>query len=99
MKIGDTISVTMAGFEVAEGIIEDIADDKATIFIPATRVIMGVAHSLTDLEPEIDRRLDGMVRDNDTTSAASQEVNNRITNDDIGEGNLRNRNFDSSAID
>lgn len=96
MKIGDRISVSMAGFEVTEAIIEDIDDGKATIFIPATRVVMGVATSLTDLPDEgTDRVILGNQHEESGPSVAVEQHNSK---DDVGEG-IRGAKLDSSAID
>lgn len=87
MKQGDTVAVTIDGHIVANAVIESIEDGRATLLIPATRVIMGVRSTLTDLErePDVDRALvsDGYVAD---------------TADDVGEG-IRQEKLDSSAID
>lgn len=49
MKIGDKIGVYLANQLVAEAEIRELEDDKATLIIPATRVVMAVR---TSLEPE-----------------------------------------------
>jgi hypothetical protein len=54
MKAGDELALSMEGYHVANAVIEEINGTEATIFIPATRIVMGVAHSLTDLEPKGD---------------------------------------------
>lgn len=103
MKVGDEILVNMGGFDVANAVIEDISDGKATIYIPATRVVMGVKSTLTDLAPEVDRdvaleevggkvesdAIDEQVRANDTKI---------VQNDDVGDG-LSQVKLDSSALD
>lgn len=94
MKIGDRLSVTMEGFEVAEAIIEDIDDGKATLFIPATRVVMGVATSLTDLPEEGSERILSGKADNTPSTSPAQDAHN----DDVGEG-IHGKELDSSAID
>lgn len=73
MKTGDQLVVSMGGFEVAMATIEEVADGKAIISIPATRVVMGVKTSLTDLTPEVEQNLLGAVREDgsDLSSAAS----------------------------
>lgn len=49
MKIGDTVPVTIAGHVVAQAQIKELADGTATLIVPATRVLMGVSTSLTDI--------------------------------------------------
>lgn len=55
MKAGTQLPVTVEGFNVATAVIEEIADGRATIYIPATRFVLGIQTSLTDLTPEVDR--------------------------------------------
>lgn len=50
MKIGDTFGVYIAGQQVAEAKIVELEDEKATLIVPATRVVMAVR---TSLEPEV----------------------------------------------
>lgn len=95
MKINDKLEVQIQGVTVSEAVIENIDDGKATIIIPATRVVVQVKQSL-DLEatntPDVDRVFGGMETSTPATSDAVEEVNA------IEEG-IHNRNLDSSAID
>jgi hypothetical protein len=75
MKIGETIPVTMEGYEVAQGIIEDMEDGVATILIPATRVQMGIATSLTDLTPN-ENKSQALLTDNDLEGDPNASVQN-----------------------
>ena len=108
MKIGDRIAVQMEGFDVAEAVIEDIEDGKATIVIPATRVVVGVRTSLdVSARPESgnpDRVFGGMEDNQPAISEAMEQVNQSTTteptinNADIGEG-IHGKELDSSVLD
>lgn len=52
MKIGDRHPINLNEWTVAEAVVVDIEDGKATLEIPATRIVMGIKSSLTDLTPE-----------------------------------------------
>jgi hypothetical protein len=98
MKIGDRFTVYLDSHAVAEAVVEDIEDDKATLIIPATRLVMGIASSLTDLPeeiPEVEHQFAGLQDLEPGTSKAQEEVN---AADDIGSG-IRNANLDSSILD
>lgn len=106
MKPGDEFAVNMEGFHVTNGVIEEIDGDTVTVFIPATRVKMGIRAQLTDLTPEVDREFGGLVEDarNDEPSEAAKEQIAAATqqqisqNDMASDPNWRN-NLDSSAVD
>jgi hypothetical protein len=49
MKPGDKFAVNLNEHVVAEAVVIDIEDGKVTLDIPATRIVMGVKSSLTDL--------------------------------------------------
>lgn len=42
MKVGDKIPVTIAGQQVTEAVIKELADGTVTLEFPATRAVMGV---------------------------------------------------------
>lgn len=56
MKPGDKYPVNLNEFVVAEAVVVDIEDGKATLDIPATRIVMGVKTSLSDLPEEVPNR-------------------------------------------
>lgn len=76
MKQGDELAVSIEGITVGAAIVEEVYDGKVTIFIPATRVVMGIRTSLTadTGAPEVDRTLGTQVDHGDTTSEAQDEV-------------------------
>lgn len=96
MKAGDELTITMEGFSVGTAVIEQIEDGKATIYIPATRVVMGVKQSLTDVDPEVDR-IAGTINDG-VGGGTSEAIEQQIKADDVGDG-LSRTNLDSSAVD
>lgn len=62
MKPGDKFAVNLNEHVVAEAVVIDIEDGKVTLDIPATRIVMGVKSSLTDLpdtQPTTERVLLG----------------------------------------
>jgi hypothetical protein len=83
MKIGETIPVTMEGYEVAQGIIEDMEDGVATILIPATRVQMGIATSLTDLTPD-ENKSQGLLTDHDLEGDPNEQVHSETSTNSDG---------------
>lgn len=107
MKVGDQLVVNMEGFQVCYATIEAIEDDKATIIIPATRVVMGISRSLTDLAPEVDRGIaneavveqEKPVQQSAPPSPPVQQTPS-IKPEDIGNGvSLRDMSLNSDAID
>lgn len=50
MKIGDQFAVVVEGLTVGYAEVENMEGDQALLFIPATRVLVGVRHSLADIE-------------------------------------------------
>lgn len=73
MKPGDKYPVNLNEHIVAEAVVIDIEDGKVTLDIPATRIVMGVKSSLTDLPDEVpnkDRILLGDDRENQSTPQA-----------------------------
>lgn len=119
MKIGQALRVFIQAddgqtFEVSSAVIEHIENDEATIVIPATRVVMGIKHSLDNRTPEVDRAFGGLVEgQGDGTSEAAKDVNNDLLEatmttpgqqiggtygSDVGEG-IHNKNLDSSVLD
>lgn len=78
VKVGDQLVVSMEGLSVCYATVEEVHNGTATIMIPATRVVMGLRTTLTDLEPEVEQAMLGGV---DTKEApadvapAAQEVN------------------------
>jgi hypothetical protein len=50
MKVGDKISVSVQGIEVAQADVKEVSDGTATLIIPATRVVMATR---TELAPEV----------------------------------------------
>lgn len=62
MKPGDKFNVNLNEHVVAEAVVIDIEDGKVTLDIPATRIVMGVKSSLTDLPdtlPDTERQIIG----------------------------------------
>lgn len=57
MKQGDEIAVSMEGFHVANAVIEEVSNGEAIIYIPATRLVMGVAESLVEKPNEGTKQL------------------------------------------
>lgn len=59
MKTGDVMPLSMDGLHVGDAIIEEIDRDagEVTMFIPATRFIVGLAESIVDKNPESTRDL------------------------------------------
>lgn len=51
MKPGDKFPINLNEWVVAEAVVIDIEDGKVTLDVPATRIVMGVKTSLSDLEP------------------------------------------------
>lgn len=105
MRVGDQFVVTIDGHQVCLATVESIEDDRATVLIPATRAVFGIASSLTDLEPEVDR-----VLSNDVETRPSGDVEVRsapvrdekpsgIRPEDMSNEGLRGVELDSSAID
>lgn len=50
MKVGDKVSVTIQGSEVAQAEVKEVGEGTATLIVPATRVVMAVR---TELAPEV----------------------------------------------
>lgn len=98
MKVGDQLSVQLEGHTVGVATIEDISDGKATILIPATRVVMGVRQSLVaDVAPETDRVFAGTAETSEpNTSDASEEAESAAVEEGVS---LSQQNLDSSALD
>lgn len=99
MKVGEHLKVFIEGYEVGYAQIEDISDGKATLIIPATRVVMGVKQSLVDIEPEVetDRVLAGVAEAvGDEGSDAADEAESAVEQE---RKSLRERDLDSSDID
>ena len=84
MKQGDELAVSIEGITVGAGVVEEVYGDKVTIFIPATRVVMGIRTSLTadTGAPEVDRTLGTQVEHDDNSSEASDEVDAPVQSDD-----------------
>lgn len=59
MKTGDELAVTMEGLHVANAVIEDVNREagEVTMYIPATRFIVGLSESIVDKNPETNREL------------------------------------------
>ena len=94
MKVGDQLVVSLEGHQVGMATIEDISDGKATIIIPATRVVMGVKQSLTELAPETDRVFAGVAEGGGSEeSPAVQETNEEAPK------SLREMDLDTTALD
>lgn len=101
MKQGTEFPVTIQGIQVANAIVEGVEDDKVTLFIPATRVIMGVRHELTDTnpEPEVDRQFAGLDNGESGGSDAIDSVDDErdFDNYESEPTSLRNQNLDSEV--
>ena len=52
MRAGDQFALQMEGFHVANAVVEEISNGEAIIYIPATRIVMGVSESLVERTPE-----------------------------------------------
>ena len=81
MKIGDKFPVQIEGMDIGEATIEDIEDGKATLVIPATRLVVQVRQSLdmgATVAPEVDRVFSGLEDSGTNESAASEEINSNI---------------------
>jgi len=50
MNVGDKVSVTIQGIEVAQAEVKEVGDGTATLIVPATRVVMATK---TELAPEV----------------------------------------------
>lgn len=59
MKMGDQFAVQMEGLHVANAVIEEVDRDagEVTLFIPATRFIVGLSEEIVDKNPEPTREL------------------------------------------
>lgn len=56
MKVGDKVSVTIQGSEIAQAEVREVGDGTATLIVPATRVVMAVR---TELAPEVTPATEG----------------------------------------
>lgn len=74
MKVGDQMVVRLENFDVAMATIEHIEDGKATILIPATRIVMGVRQELAPLNPEVDRIFAGTTEPKGTNESDASGV-------------------------
>jgi hypothetical protein len=98
MKVGDQMVVNLGNFEVGMATIEDISDGKATILIPATRVVMAVKQSLAPLNPEVDRVFGGLETTGGNESDASEAVNTQVQAP-AEPVSLREMQLDDTAVD
>jgi hypothetical protein len=59
VKMGDEMAVTMEGLHVANAVIEEVDRDagEVTMYIPATRFIVGLSENIVDKNPEPTREL------------------------------------------
>lgn len=76
MKPGDKFAVNLNEHVVAEAVVIDIEDGKVTLDIPATRIVMGVKSSLTDLPdttPAVEHQILGA--EDRVTGTAPQNTN------------------------
>lgn len=90
MKVGTTFPIVVEGFKVGEAVVESTDGDTATLVIPALRVTMGLATSLTDLEveePSVEHVITGVDRPTG------------LNPEDVSDVSLRNMDLDSSAVD
>lgn len=111
MKVGDPLVVNMEGFEVCYATIESIDDETVTVFIPATRVVLGVKKTFTDLDSNTGQELLGRAEkpiitpkekdyeDSADQPVANEAVSSNIKPEDISAEGLRGMVLDSSAID
>jgi hypothetical protein len=108
MRIGDQLTVSLEGIGVAYATIEAIEDNKATIIIPATRVVMGIKSSLEPATPEVERTNTVLTEDPNASAKSELEADYDSAFDTKRESaveyaepttSLRNMDFDSSAID
>lgn len=50
MNVGDKVSVSIQGIEIAKAEVKEVSDGTATLIVPATRVVMATK---TELAPEV----------------------------------------------
>jgi hypothetical protein len=96
MKQGTEFPVSIQGIVVANAVVEDVEGDRVTLYIPATRVIMGVRHELTDTEytPDTDRMFVGQDEPGSDESEASNEVDYQDSDNTVS---LREQKLDSEV--
>lgn len=114
MKIGDQFMVSMEGFNVCFATVEVIDGDEVTIRIPETRVVMGIKHSLADLDTDRPEQILEAAQketfvppekdyedsaDKQILSNETTVVSGGIKEEDISDVGLRGMALDSSAID
>ena len=109
MKAGDQLEVSLQGIAVAYATIESVEQDRATILIPATRVVMGIATTLTPETPapEVDRTTTVLTEDPNASAKSELEADYDSAFDGPGGfanapepvTSLKDMDFDSSAID
>lgn len=76
MKVGDVLPLIMNGYTVAEAVVEDMSDGKATFIIPPSRFKMAIKHEIVPLDPEGDRVFAGLAENNPSTNSDAGEATN-----------------------
>jgi hypothetical protein len=90
----------MEGLSVCYATVEEVHNGTATIMIPATRVVMGLRTTLTDLDPEVEQAMLGGVDVKEApadVAPAVQEVNEApVTDEPVS---LREMDLSSDVVD